>query len=91
LDEAQVAIAAEERRTGTRNAAAGVTRKQITGIYKKRLAAQGKSLTLNVSITPLVSKSKSARPSAVFPMTSHSGGVGEERMHGDQSRKGRKK
>src|SRR5436190_5464999 len=30
---------------------------QITGIYKQRLHHQGKSLTLNVSITPLVSKS----------------------------------
>jgi PAS domain S-box-containing protein len=30
---------------------------QITGIYKQRLLHQGKSLTLNVSITPLVSKS----------------------------------
>src|SRR5882762_5447427 len=30
---------------------------QITGIYKQRLQHQGKSLTLNVSITPLVSKS----------------------------------
>jgi PAS domain S-box-containing protein len=30
---------------------------QITGIYKQRLHHQGKYLTLNVSITPLVSKS----------------------------------
>jgi PAS domain S-box-containing protein len=30
---------------------------QITGIYKQRLQYQGKLLTLNVSITPLVSKS----------------------------------
>jgi PAS domain S-box-containing protein len=30
---------------------------QITGIYKQRLQHQGKFLTLNVSITPLVSKS----------------------------------
>src|SRR5581483_10717146 len=30
---------------------------QITGIYKQRLQHQGKTLTLNVSITPLVSKS----------------------------------
>ena len=30
---------------------------QITGIYKQRMQHQGKSLTLNVSITPLVSKS----------------------------------
>jgi len=30
---------------------------QITGIYKQRLHHQGKFLTLNVSITPLVSKS----------------------------------
>jgi two-component system NtrC family sensor kinase len=30
---------------------------QITGIYKQRLQHQGKYLTLNVSITPLVSKS----------------------------------
>src|SRR2546429_333549 len=30
---------------------------QITGIYKQRLQHQGKSLTLNVSITPLVSRS----------------------------------
>jgi two-component system NtrC family sensor kinase len=30
---------------------------QITGIYKQRLHHQGKVLTLNVSITPLVSKS----------------------------------
>ncbi|MGB4786634.1 MAG: ATP-binding protein [Candidatus Acidiferrum sp.] len=30
---------------------------QITGIYKQRLQHQGKSLTLNVSIAPLVSKS----------------------------------
>jgi two-component system, NtrC family, sensor kinase len=30
---------------------------QVTGIYKQRLHHQGKSLTLNVSITPLVSKS----------------------------------
>src|SRR6266850_340846 len=30
---------------------------QITGIYKQRLHHQGKSLTLNVSIAPLVSKS----------------------------------
>src|SRR5215467_8771195 len=30
---------------------------QITGIYKQRLQHQGKVLTLNVSITPLVSKS----------------------------------
>jgi PAS domain S-box-containing protein len=30
---------------------------QITGIYKQRLQYQGKSLTLNVSIAPLVSKS----------------------------------
>ncbi len=30
---------------------------QITGIYKQRLHHQGKILTLNVSITPLVSKS----------------------------------
>jgi two-component system, NtrC family, sensor kinase len=29
---------------------------QVTGIYKQRLHHQGKSLTLNVSITPLVSK-----------------------------------
>jgi two-component system NtrC family sensor kinase len=32
-------------------------REQITGIYKQRLQHQGKHLTLNVSITPLVSKS----------------------------------
>jgi two-component system, NtrC family, sensor kinase len=32
-------------------------REQITGIYKQRLQHQGKTLTLNVSITPLVSKS----------------------------------
>jgi two-component system NtrC family sensor kinase len=30
---------------------------QITGIYKQRLQHQGRTLTLNVSITPLVSKS----------------------------------
>jgi len=30
---------------------------QITGIYKQRLHHQGRTLTLNVSITPLVSKS----------------------------------
>jgi two-component system, NtrC family, sensor kinase len=30
---------------------------QVTGIYKQRLQYQGKTLTLNVSITPLVSKS----------------------------------
>ena len=30
---------------------------QITGIYKQRVQHQGKALTLNVSITPLVSKS----------------------------------
>jgi PAS domain S-box-containing protein len=30
---------------------------QITGIYKQRLDYQGRSLTLNISITPLVSKS----------------------------------
>jgi two-component system NtrC family sensor kinase len=30
---------------------------QVTGIYKQRLQHQGKSLTMNVSITPLVSKS----------------------------------
>jgi len=30
---------------------------QVTGIYKQRLQHQGKTLTLNVSITPLVSKS----------------------------------
>ncbi|HJZ65880.1 MAG TPA: ATP-binding protein [Candidatus Acidoferrum sp.] len=30
---------------------------QVTGIYKHRLQHQGKALTLNVSITPLVSKS----------------------------------
>jgi PAS domain S-box-containing protein len=30
---------------------------QVTGIYKERLQHQGKLLTLNVSITPLVSKS----------------------------------
>jgi len=30
---------------------------QVTGIYKQRLHHQGKALTLNVSITPLVSKS----------------------------------
>jgi two-component system, NtrC family, sensor kinase len=30
---------------------------QITGIYKQRLQHQGKTLTMNVSITPLVSKS----------------------------------
>ena len=30
---------------------------QITGIYKQRLHHQGRALTLNVSITPLVSKS----------------------------------
>jgi two-component system NtrC family sensor kinase len=30
---------------------------QVTGIYKQRLHHQGKSLTMNVSITPLVSKS----------------------------------
>ena len=30
---------------------------QVTGIYKQRLQHQGKALTLNVSITPLVSKS----------------------------------
>ncbi len=30
---------------------------QITGIYKQRMQHQGKTLTLNVSITPLVSKS----------------------------------
>ena len=30
---------------------------QVTGIYKHRLHHQGKALTLNVSITPLVSKS----------------------------------
>jgi PAS domain S-box-containing protein len=30
---------------------------QVTGIYKQRLHYQGKTLTLNVSITPLVSKS----------------------------------
>jgi len=29
---------------------------QVTGIYKQRLQHQGKSLTMNVSITPLVSK-----------------------------------
>src|SRR5579885_1837512 len=32
-------------------------REQITGIYKQRVQHQGKLLTLNVSITPLVSKS----------------------------------
>ncbi|HKT47949.1 MAG TPA: ATP-binding protein [Candidatus Acidoferrales bacterium] len=32
-------------------------REQITGIYKQRLQHQGKLLTINVSITPLVSKS----------------------------------
>jgi PAS domain S-box-containing protein len=30
---------------------------QVTGIYKQRMQHQGKSLTMNVSITPLVSKS----------------------------------
>jgi PAS domain S-box-containing protein len=30
---------------------------QVTGIYKQRLHHQGKTLTMNVSITPLVSKS----------------------------------
>lgn len=30
---------------------------QVTGIYKQRVHHQGKSLTMNVSITPLVSKS----------------------------------
>jgi PAS domain S-box-containing protein len=32
-------------------------REHITGIYKQRLQHQGRSLTMNVSITPLVSKS----------------------------------
>ena len=40
-----------------REIAARGEQEQITGIYKQRLLHQGKSLTLNVSITPLVSKS----------------------------------
>src|SRR5256712_4706487 len=40
-----------------REIAARSDQEQITGIYKQRLQHQGKSLTLNVSITPLVSKS----------------------------------
>ncbi len=40
-----------------REIAARGDQEQITGIYKQRLQHQGKSLTLNVSITPLVSKS----------------------------------
>src|SRR5881394_1262999 len=40
-----------------REIAARGDQEQITGIYKQRLHHQGKSLTLNVSITPLVSKS----------------------------------
>src|SRR5579863_5963991 len=41
---------------GTEIAARG-DQEQITGIYKQRLHHQGKALTMNVSITPLVSKS----------------------------------
>src|SRR5262249_30198265 len=37
--------------------AARQNEEQITGIYKQRLQHQGKTLTMNVSITPLVSKS----------------------------------
>ena len=40
-----------------REIAARGDQEQITGIYKQRVQHQGKSLTLNVSITPLVSKS----------------------------------
>src|SRR5881296_3516204 len=40
-----------------REIAARGDQEQITGIYKQRLHHQGKLLTLNVSITPLVSKS----------------------------------
>jgi two-component system NtrC family sensor kinase len=40
-----------------REIAARGDEEQITGIYKQRLQHQGKSLTLNVSIAPLVSKS----------------------------------
>ncbi len=40
-----------------REIAARGDQEQITGIYKQRLQHQGKLLTLNVSITPLVSKS----------------------------------
>src|SRR5881296_3375034 len=40
-----------------REIAARGDQEQITGIYKQRLQHQGKSLTLNVSITHLVSKS----------------------------------
>ena len=40
-----------------REIAARGDEEQITGIYKQRLQHQGKTLTLNVSITPLVSKS----------------------------------
>ena len=36
---------------------ARVDQEQVTGIYKQRLHHQGKVLTVNVSITPLVSKS----------------------------------
>jgi two-component system NtrC family sensor kinase len=41
----------------SREIAARGDAEQITGIYKQRLHHQGKLLTLNVSITPLVSKS----------------------------------
>jgi two-component system NtrC family sensor kinase len=41
----------------SREIAARGDQEQITGIYKQRLQHQGKSLTLNVSIAPLVSKS----------------------------------
>jgi two-component system NtrC family sensor kinase len=40
-----------------REIAARGDQEQITGIYKQRLQHQGKLLTVNVSITPLVSKS----------------------------------
>src|SRR5260370_12773647 len=40
-----------------REIAARGDQEQITGIYKQRLQHQGKLLTLNVSITPLVTKS----------------------------------
>ena len=40
-----------------REIAARSDQEQITGIYKQRLQHQGRLLTLNVSITPLVSKS----------------------------------
>ena len=52
---------------------------QITGIYKHRFQRQGRSLILNVSITPLVGKSASALAACCCSTTSRSANAWKSR------------